>query len=198
MPLDSVVLKRMKEFCTMSKMKKAAVFAAARYLRPEEIQGLQELFKSFDTNNDGVISLDELRAGLREHSTGMKITDDEVRFVLQEADIGGSGDIDYSEFIAATVNLALLEREDVMAKLFEEIDLDHSGTLTVEEIEAALARVVPDGVQHQQVLEFVRMADTNGDGVIDFEEFKALWQRLNRGDVANAAKSFKKISASML
>ena len=49
-PLDSVVITRMKQFSSMTKMFKAAVLTASRHLSHEEIHGLRELFKSYDTN----------------------------------------------------------------------------------------------------------------------------------------------------
>jgi hypothetical protein len=44
----------------------------------EEIHGLHELFKSFDRNGDGHITLDELREGLARQG---KLDDDEVEQV---------------------------------------------------------------------------------------------------------------------
>lgn len=49
-PLDNIVLKRIKEFASLAKVRKAAVLTAARYLSHEEIHGLRELFKTYDAN----------------------------------------------------------------------------------------------------------------------------------------------------
>lgn len=69
---------------------------------------------------DGHITLDELRSALS--SCGCGVTESELETVMKEADVDGSGAIDYGEFLAATVNLALLEREEVLIKVFEELD----------------------------------------------------------------------------
>jgi Ca2+-binding EF-hand superfamily protein len=52
----------------------------------EEIHGLHELFKSFDRNGDGHITLDELREGLARQG---KLGDDEVE------QVGGRGGWDW-------------------------------------------------------------------------------------------------------
>lgn len=103
-----------------------------------------------------------------------------------------SGAIDYEEFLAATVNLRLLEREDVLRKLFRELDEDSSGTLTIDEIEKKLNNTAVGPIDHEEILEMIKRADTNGDGVIDFDEFVAEWKQAGAGGAAHAAKALKR------
>ncbi len=42
------------------------------------------------------------------------------------------------EFITATLNLATLEKEELLKKAFEHFDTDGSGYITMDELEAAL------------------------------------------------------------
>jgi calcium-dependent protein kinase len=99
----------------------ATVVAAAKHLGKEEITGLRELFKTFDANGDGVISFSELSQALM--AQGGVFTDEELGVLLRETDVDGSGSIEYEEFLAATINMALLEREEVLHKLFVELDV---------------------------------------------------------------------------
>lgn len=46
--------------------------------------------------------------------------------------------IDYGEFLAATVNLSQLEKEENMFKAFQFFDKDGSGYITKDELEEAL------------------------------------------------------------
>ena len=46
--------------------------------------------------------------------------------------------IDYGEFLAATVNLSQLEKEENMFKAFQFFDKDSSGYITKDELEEAL------------------------------------------------------------
>ena len=56
--------------------------------------------------------------------------------VLQ-ADIDNSGTLDYGEFIAATVHLNKLEREENLVSAFSYFDKDASGYITIDEIQQA-------------------------------------------------------------
>lgn len=49
-----------------------------------------------------------------------------------------AGSIDYEEFLAATVNLNHLEKEDTMYNAFRHFDSDNSGYISQQELEDAL------------------------------------------------------------
>ncbi|XP_021339437.1 neo-calmodulin-like isoform X1 [Mizuhopecten yessoensis] len=58
---------------------------------------LSHAFKMFDRDNSGKINFEELRVALT--CIGEKLTDDEVKDMLAEADRNGDGEIDYEEFV---------------------------------------------------------------------------------------------------
>ena len=59
-------------------------------------------FKTLDLNGDGKLSRDELITGYRQ--TMGDLAEAEVDRILAIADADGSGEIDYSEWIIASVN----------------------------------------------------------------------------------------------
>lgn len=59
-----------------------------------------------------------------------------LSFCLQ-ADIDNSGTIDYGEFLAATVHLNKLEREENLLSAFSFFDKDGSGYITIDELQQA-------------------------------------------------------------
>ena len=61
-----------------------------------------------------------------------------AQLLLGQIDIDASGTIDYEEFLAATVNLSQLEKEENMYRAFAHFDADNSGYITEDELEAAL------------------------------------------------------------
>lgn len=73
--------------------------AIAVQASPDDIKELRETFLALDKNGDGSITFDELQQGL-----GHKENADSLISVLKAADVDNSGQIDYTEFLAATMD----------------------------------------------------------------------------------------------
>lgn len=56
---------------------------------------------------------------------------------LLQADIDNSGTIDYGEFLAATLHLNKMEREENLVAAFAYFDKDGSGYITIDELQTA-------------------------------------------------------------
>lgn len=54
-----------------------------------------------------------------------------------QADVDNNGTIDYGEFIAATLHLNKIEREENLFAAFSYFDKDQSGYITVDELQQA-------------------------------------------------------------
>lgn len=54
--------------------------------------------------------------------------------MLQAADTDGSGEIDYTEFLAATIDPKIFMREDYLKTAFNMFDKDGSGKIDAKEI----------------------------------------------------------------
>ena len=61
------------------------------------------MFKSMDIDNSGTVTFEELKNGLARF--GSKISDPEVRQLMNAADVDGDGTIDYLEFITSTMHM---------------------------------------------------------------------------------------------
>ncbi|GJN26623.1 hypothetical protein PR202_gb14569 [Eleusine coracana subsp. coracana] len=175
-PLDPAVLSRIKQFSAMNKLKKMALRVIAESLSEEEIAGLKEMFQTMDTDNSGAITYDELKEGLRRYGSTLK--DTEIRDLMDAADIDNSGTIDYIEFIAATLHLNKLEREEHLVAAFTYFDKDGSGYITVDELQQACKEHnMPDAFLDDVIKE----ADQDNDGRIDYGEFVAMMTKGNMG-----------------
>lgn len=53
-------------------------------------------------------------------------------------DSDGSGKIDYTEFIAATLERNIYQQEDKLFQAFKHFDKDQSGKITCDELKEAL------------------------------------------------------------
>ncbi|CAI9771782.1 unnamed protein product [Fraxinus pennsylvanica] len=174
-PLDIAVLSRMKQFRAMNKLKKVALKVIAENLSEEEIMGLKEMFKSMDTDNNGTITYEELKAGLPK--LGTKLSESEVRQLMDAADVDGNGTIDYIEFITATMHMNRVDKEDHLFKAFEYFDKDKSGYITVEELEHALKEYNMGDAK--TIKEIIAEVDTDHDGKINYDEFVAMMRKGN-------------------
>ncbi|PIM98895.1 Ca2+/calmodulin-dependent protein kinase, EF-Hand protein superfamily [Handroanthus impetiginosus] len=124
-PIDSAVLSRMKQFRAMNKLKQLALKVIAQSLSEEEIKGLKAMFANMDTDNSGTITYEELKSGLAR--LGSKLSEAEVKQLMEAADVDGNGTIDYIEFITATMHRHRLERDDHLFNAFQFFDKDRSG-----------------------------------------------------------------------
>ena len=93
---------------------------------------LQKAFKVLDTNCDGKLSRDELIDGYRKIYG--ELAESEVDKILARVDANGSGEIDYSEWIVATINKEKLLSKDKLRAAFQLFDRDGSGSIASVQI----------------------------------------------------------------
>ncbi|KAF9621650.1 hypothetical protein IFM89_025561 [Coptis chinensis] len=172
-PIDSAVLIRMKQFRAMNKLKKLALKVMAQSMTDEEIKGLQQMFNNMDTDRSGTITLEELKVGLSR--LGSKLTESEIKQLMDAADVDKNGSIDYIEFITATMHRHRLEKEENLYKTFQYFDKDGSGFITRDELKHAMSEY---GMGDEATIdEVIRDVDTDNDGKINYEEFVAMMKK---------------------
>merc|ERR1712118_367230 len=97
-----------------------------------------------------------------------------LEIVLKEVDSDGSGVIDYTEWIASTLNRRLYIQEDVLWSAFKVFDRDGNGKISKAELrqilqsDEAVAGVVG---KDNSIDDIMKEVDRNNDGEIDFDEF---------------------------
>ena len=134
---------------------------------PKDIQELKEIFEELDRNGDGNINFEELQQGLGKRENAADLLE-----VLKAADTDNSGTINYTEFLAATMNTQTFLREDYLKTAFQMFDQDGSGKIDRNELHQLLAGDQFKDVYTQEQLETaIKEVDDNGDGEIDFNEF---------------------------
>ncbi|GAB4826593.1 Calcium-dependent protein kinase 15 [Ancistrocladus abbreviatus] len=169
-PIHSAVLSRMKQFRAMNKLKKLALKVIAQNMSNDEIKGLKAMFANMDTDNSGTITYEELKTGLAR--LGSKLTETEVKQLMEAADVDGDGTINYIEFITATMHRHRLQKDENLFKAFQYFDKDNSGFITRDELEAAMKEY---GVgDENSIKEILSEVDTDHDGRINYEEFCAM------------------------
>jgi len=80
-PLGDVVRARLQQFSAMNKFKKKAMRVIAEHLSVEEVEVIRDMFALMDTDKDGRVTLEELKAGLRK--VGSKLAEPEMELLME-------------------------------------------------------------------------------------------------------------------
>ncbi|KAL1226116.1 Calcium-dependent protein kinase 19 [Cardamine amara subsp. amara] len=184
-PIDSAVLSRMKQLRAMNKLKKLALKFIAQNLKEEELKGLKTMFANMDTDKSGTITYEELKTGLEK--LGSRLTETEVKQLLEDADADGNGTIDYIEFISATMNRYRVEREENLFKAFQHFDRDNSGFISRHELETAMKEYnMGDDVMIKDIISEV---DADNDGSINYQEFCNMMKSCSQSHQSNLVQT---------
>jgi calcium-dependent protein kinase len=153
-------------------MQKAAMTAIAVQTSPDDIKHLKELFLAIDKNGDGSLTFQEIEQGLKDLNIANR---EQLLINMREADTDGSGELDYTEFIAACLDEKLYLNEKYLKAAFDMFDKDGSGMIDNDEVIELLQGDQLDGIISKSAIkEAMKEIDKNGDGEIDFEEFKLM------------------------
>ena len=162
----------MDEFVTLMSPSASEVLKKLRK-NYKNINDVKKSFKAIDTDNDGLLSKDEMRA-----SAGNQFDKEEVNAIFELGDINGDGEIDMSEFIglmypsAAEVvyNLSSnFKNINDVKDSFRTLDADGDGSISRNEMASSSHRF-----SQEQVEAIFALGDANDDGAIDLEEYIAV------------------------
>ncbi|GMP33547.1 hypothetical protein CsSME_00006820 [Camellia sinensis var. sinensis] len=157
-PLGDIVRTRLKQFSVMNRFKKKALRVIAEHLSVEEVEVIRDMFALMDTDNDGKVTYEELRAGLKK--VGSQLAEPEMKLLMDVADVDGNGVLDYGEFVAVTIHLQRMENDAHFRRAFMFFDKDGSGYIELDELREALAD--ESGETDADVLnEIMREVDTD-------------------------------------
>ncbi|XP_010256099.1 PREDICTED: calcium-dependent protein kinase 10-like [Nelumbo nucifera] len=197
-PLGDIVRTRLKQFSVMNRFKKKAMRVIAEHLSVEEVEVISDMFKLMDTDNNGKITYEELKAGL--HKVGSQLAEPEMKLLMEVADVDGNGTLDYGEFVAVTIHLQRMENDEHFRRAFVFFDRDGSGYIEVDELREALSD--ESGQADAEVLnDIIHEVDTDKDGRISYEEFVAMmktgtdWRKMSRH---YSRERFKSLSMDLM
>ncbi|XP_057486071.1 calmodulin-like protein 3 [Actinidia eriantha] len=147
---------------------------------------LKKVFATFDKNNDGFITKHELRESLR--NIGIHMSEGEVAGMVEKVDSNGDGLIDLGEFCelfevvmgGGTAGGGGEVEEGVggereLKEAFDVFDGDRDGLISVEELGLVLSSLgMKEGKVLENCKEMIRQVDMDGDGMVNFDEFKRM------------------------
>lgn len=89
--------------------------------------------------------------------------------MFAKVDSDNSGEIEYSEFVVATMNEKNLLSNNKLQTAFKMFDKDGGGSISIDEIKQVLS--FGQNLDEAVVNQIIQQVDANGDGEISYEEF---------------------------
>ena len=134
-------------------------------LTEENLSEVRDMFKRVDKNDDGVISLDELRTVLE--TIFKHLPSHRIDKMVTDADKDKDGQISYEEFYRV---LKRRSKKNKFLKAFKTFDTNGDGKISLEELMEVL-RQTGGELQEQQLKQMIKDVDKDGDGYLSYNEF---------------------------
>ena len=160
----------LQDYAKSNLIKKISLLFIASRLDENEISNLKTIFTAFDKGKNGQISYEELKQGLiqlKPHN----VDENELFELFKSIDVDKNGKIDYTEFLAATLQKKSYLKIERLYEAFTTFDKDGCGRISKKELMNVLKL---DNSKEKEVENIIKMADKDGDGVINYKEFLEL------------------------
>lgn len=164
---------------------------------------LKRVFDTFDKNGDGFIAREELKESL--NNMGINVLGKDIEEMVEKLDSNKDGLVDLGEF-KELYELVKGKKEneegkeindhndyndddEVLKEAFNVFDDNKDGKITVEELGLVLSSLgLKEGKREEDCLEMIKKVDVDGDGMVNFDEFKMMMR-------ANCSTSSKLVHA---
>ncbi|KAG6475172.1 probable calcium-binding protein CML18 [Zingiber officinale] len=138
---------------------------------------IEKVFACYDANGDGRISASELAGVLR--ALGLDASPAEISDMIAEMDSDGDGFVDLQEFADFHRRSGGGGGGDgdgdsrELREAFDVYDLDGNGLISAEELHRVLSRLGEE-CSVEDCARMILPVDVDGDGNVNFEEFKKM------------------------
>ena len=170
------IYNNLKNFREKSQFSTAVVTFVANYMmNDDELKSLKKLFFELDEKGKGVITKEDLFRGMDE-CFDHKITKEEVEQIFSNIDYDNNGTISFDEFLKAAIDKKKILTEEKLKAAFALFDMNGDGDIEAKELQEVMGE--NNDLQGDVWAKMIAEVDLDGNGVIDFEEFKDMMKKL--------------------
>ena len=157
------------KYSKLNLVQKSVINFRAFHMTTGESKEFIEIFKLIDVNSDGVLTLDEIKNGIKHCKFSFKLNEDSIIKLFNDVDIDKNGLVNYTEFVSALMDYEKNIKQEHLEACFQNYDADNSGKINFKEF----CKIIrPQNEKEKKELkELYDRFDDNGDGEIDIEEF---------------------------
>lgn len=171
------LMQNLVKFKSQSKMQQAIfMFLINQTITQEERNSMMETFKKLDKNQDGVLSKEEIKEGLE--FINIFLTEQEIENLMNQVDQNKNNQIDYSEFIAMTIDKKQALSEEKVESCFKMFDANNDGSIELKEFQTMLQgnQKVSNEVWRDLMFEITGNKDQQE---INLDQFKQLLKKIS-------------------
>uniref|UniRef100_A0A7S1ZH63 Calmodulin n=1 Tax=Trieres chinensis TaxID=1514140 RepID=A0A7S1ZH63_TRICV len=156
----------MHRYAGYSTLKKLTLMVVSHKSTSGEIGFLHNVFRSFDSQQEGHITFPDFKEGLN----NCGYNEEELVEMFLGADLDGTGVLNYTEFLASTIEAQGTISEQRLADAFDRLDSDDSGYISKENLREFLGHLPKNYID-----KVVNEADLTRDDMISYKDFLAMW-----------------------
>ena len=136
--------------------------------KKEDIIDIRRFYTWIDNNGDGKMEYKEIVEGFKQF---LEVNEKELTRIFKYIDQGKTGCIEYEEFIRACINKKeLLTEENLKSTFILFTKTDENATISCNDFKSILG--MSSKFSDKQWDTIIKTIDKNGDGQIEFDEFK--------------------------
>jgi len=129
----------------------------------------------FDIEGTGTIDAKELKVAMR--ALGFEPSKEEIKQIIADADKEGDGNIEFEDFLnLMTLKYSERDPKEEIMKAFKLFDEDESGRISFKNLKR-VAKELGENITDEELQEMIEVADRDGDGEVNQEEFVRIMQK---------------------
>ena len=174
--MDPNLVNKLKEFRGVSTLKKVALNILVKMTSDSaEVEKIRAQFQKMDTNMTGYITAAELKDALNE--AGINYQEGDLDRIIKEVDFHGNNQINYTEFLAATISVKKILTKEHLVAMFNQFDTDGSGTITINDIKEAMNKF-GQKITQEEISDIMKKHAVANPNQISYDEFKKIFEGL--------------------